>query len=1510
MNSHVSTRSSTLDWWQVVAVALLVLGLGSLGLAIGGAQRADAADLPPTSAGGPPPAENDLCSGGAGKWSKFTLGGGSPAIEVGSPATNYELSFEEGTQSVRILGLVDTNGDPLQFEDVFIKVASTQYFFDYGPALDTGADFLATGAGNGNANELFLCAIAIVPDPALTVTKTIVDADTIYLPGETITYSIVVGNTGNIDLTAVTVDDPNATLGSCAPVALPGTLLVGQSTTCPATYVVPASGLTSSLHTNTATATSDQVDSDPSSVDASLLVPLTITKDMTGPVVDGDPTSFDIAVSCNGSSIPVNPFIDGESDVLLVPAGSACTVTELAPLGYEVTLTGAITTNGGSTTMSEARSVTVTNARDFADVLIRKDTVAPIGVAGSFVFDIDCLDDTYDADGVVTLDTLGTDSETSSPISLPVGLGCTITENVPTGWELVTDPAAGEIVVAADGQTVVFENERLLGQIVISKTAQAPDGEAGSFTFLVTCTNGFGTSVTLTTVGAETVSSAALPAAGLPTGTQCTVTENLSPGWTRLSPPGPATVTIVEGVNPVAFTNARNLGGLVVTKTITGTTALGPVDGTFTMALDCTGIAYDVPSFAITTVNGTGSQPFQVGSGVTCTVTETVPAGWSQVSITDSDGPADGTVTIGIGGPDDPPESVTVTNQRNTTSLTITKGIDRSTGTHIFSFDVTCDLGSGPQTLLSSPFTITLVNGVLTGSVVVPGIPTGADCVVTEQDHPLFDQIIPAIGAGVVLDNVGAGAIAPFENDRSTAPLTIQKVALGGNATFSFTVHCSDGSDYGPVSVTTANGAGSVVLPVEPPTGVTCNVSETAQLGWGQVDPVLNQTIPVVISDTLPNAATFTNGILAIDTEKTVVSAGPFDLGDLIEFEITVTNTGQAKLFDVVVTDDTPGVVLGECVVTGAPLLPTESAVIDEFPWRLPLYPGQVITCSATHVVTQADLDSATCSFSNAATGVGYDDDDPFEPEPADSVSDRDTVVAALECQPSLNLTKTVTSAGPYTLGSNITYALVVENTGNVTLHGVSITEAPGVTLGACTPAAPATLAPGQTMTCNANHVATLANTNAGTFVNTATADSTETGPDSASATVTFLRDPELTVTKTVATTPPPPAGGYVLGSTITYDIVATNTGNITLTTVEITDPGVGVTLGACNPTQPSALDPGQSMTCRATHVVTQLDLNAARYTNTAFADSDQTDPVSDAEIVTLPWNPSLTIDKVARALPATPVVGTVVTFDIVVTNNGNVTLTGVTANEVTVDATLVGCSVSLPTTLAPGQTFSCTATHALTQADLNAGSYSNTAAASSDQFGQVRDTATVSTPNPAVDLAIVKTATSPFVVGQQATYTLAVRNNGPGAEPSPVVTDNLPSGLTFVSASGDGWTCTSVGSSVSCRSTSAVAANGVLPVITLTVLVGAEAVPSVTNTGLVSGVRPDAVPSNNASSATAPVTQVLAQTATPPAATAPATSFAHTGAATAALLLTGVGMVLAGLAMLIARRRIGRPAR
>ncbi len=124
----------------------------------------------------------------------------------------------------------------------------------------------------------------------------------------------------------------------------------------------------------------------------------------------------------------------------------------------------------------------------------------------------------------------------------------------------------------------------------------------------------------------------------------------------------------------------------------------------------------------------------------------------------------------------------------------------------------------------------------------------------------------------------------------------------------------------------------------------------------------------------------------------------------------------------------------------------------------------------------------------------------------------------------------------------------------------------------------------------------------------------------------------------------------------------------------------------------------------------------------------------------------------------------------------------------------------------------------------------------------------------PSVDLQIVKTATSSFAAGTNATYSLTVNNLLGSVATSGVYTviDNMPSGLTIVGTpSGTGWTCTSsTATQLSCTSNAAIAAGGTNPnLITLTVLPGAAAVPSVTNIATVSGGNEPAANNGNNSS-------------------------------------------------------------
>ena len=112
-------------------------------------------------------------------------------------------------------------------------------------------------------------------------------------------------------------------------------------------------------------------------------------------------------------------------------------------------------------------------------------------------------------------------------------------------------------------------------------------------------------------------------------------------------------------------------------------------------------------------------------------------------------------------------------------------------------------------------------------------------------------------------------------------------------------------------------------------------------------------------------------------------------------------------------------------------------------------------------------------------------------------------------------------------------------------------------------------------------------------------------------------------------------------------------------------------------------------------------------------------------------------------------------------------------------------------------------------------------------------------------DLALQKSHSARFEVGQNAVYTIAVTNAGPASATTPRVTDVLPAGLTYVSGTGTGVVCAAVGQTVTCDlPTMAINTSSS---ITLTVAVGRAAAPGVVNTASVSSPTVDPAPENNA---------------------------------------------------------------
>jgi uncharacterized repeat protein (TIGR01451 family) len=228
------------------------------------------------------------------------------------------------------------------------------------------------------------------------------------------------------------------------------------------------------------------------------------------------------------------------------------------------------------------------------------------------------------------------------------------------------------------------------------------------------------------------------------------------------------------------------------------------------------------------------------------------------------------------------------------------------------------------------------------------------------------------------------------------------------------------------------------------------------------------------------------------------------------------------------------------------------------------------------------------------------------------------------------------------------------------------------------------------------------------------------------------LKNPKYTTVKSVVsmTTSNGASASQTDGlDVITYQYVVDNTGNVTLSGVGLTDAGPtfngnaatnalsAITLTSGDTNGNNLLETTETWTYTATYVLAQADVDhtagvSSGVSNSVVAvanDPQGTPAVQDTGTVltataTIPAAPALTIDKTADT--AGPLsVGQVVNYTYLVTNTGNVTITGVGVTETAFNGT--GTPVPNPTTtgsttLAPGGTVTFTASYTVTQADID----------------------------------------------------------------------------------------------------------------------------------------------------------------------------------------------------------------
>ncbi|MBI5928233.1 MAG: DUF11 domain-containing protein, partial [Chloroflexi bacterium] len=242
--------------------------------------------------------------------------------------------------------------------------------------------------------------------------------------------------------------------------------------------------------------------------------------------------------------------------------------------------------------------------------------------------------------------------------------------------------------------------------------------------------------------------------------------------------------------------------------------------------------------------------------------------------------------------------------------------------------------------------------------------------------------------------------------------------------------------------------------------------------------------------------------------------------------------------------------------------------------------------------------------------------------------------------------------------------------------------------------------------TCTGTYTLVAADITAGQVLNTAMVDSDQTPPVTDNETVSLVAS-GLALIKTGAFVDSNGDNRAQVGETIAYTFMVTNTGNIALTNISVTDPLISVincTTGNPIPT----LAVGASQFCTGSHTLGLADIDAGQVINTATADSDQTPPVSDTVTVVIPigqppnilyFDPS--ISKIGRLGPGQlGLVGEDLTWFVTITNIGNAPGTNVVicdvlvselqVNSATIDVgtvTVQGQEVCFfVDTLAPGQ--------------------------------------------------------------------------------------------------------------------------------------------------------------------------------------------------------------------------------
>ncbi|MDJ0497714.1 MAG: proprotein convertase P-domain-containing protein, partial [Acidimicrobiia bacterium] len=629
-------------------------------------------------------------------------------------------------------------------------------------------------------------------------------------------------------------------------------------------------------------------------------------------------------------------------------------------------------------------------------------------------------------------------------------------------------------------------------------------------------------------------------------------------------------------------------------------------------------------------------------------------------------------------------------------------------------------------------------NGLLDGSET--WVYTASETVTVATPDPLTNDAT-VTGADRDGDSIPPATDSESIDIEYTPQIQVVKVGpataeIGEVVTYTFTISHTAGSDLSPVTVNSV---------VDDVAGVAAFVSGDTN-GNALLDGGENwvytatHTITDVDPDPLVNTVTVTSTDEdgddlpdAIDSHSTdvehlpvleVIKTGPdFALvGDTVVFTFQVFHDAASDgspVSGLTVTDDYAG---------------TATYVVGDDGDGL-LEAGEGWTFTASYTITGSDPDPLV----NTGTATGTDEDgDPVEDSDTHST---DVIAPAIDVEKTPDL-QTILS------GDDATFTITVENTGDVALSDVVVSDP----LVSDCEATFGSLAVGavESYACTAPSVVA-------DFTNTAVVDADHPAGGSVSDSDTADVDviaPSIDIEKT------PDSQTILSGDDATFTITVTNTGDVALSSVVVSDPLVS----DCDATFATlAAGAIETYGCTALSV-------GADFTNTVVVDADHPagGSVSDSDTADVDViAPSIDVEKTPDL--QTILSGDDATFTITITNTGDAPLTDVVVS----DAAAPACDATFPA-LGVGavESYTCTLPNVL-------GDLTNTAVVDADHpaGGSVSDSdvADVDVIAPSID--IDKTPDLQTVLsGDDATFTITVENTGDAPLSNVVVSDPLVS--------------------------------------------------------------------------------------------------------------------------------------